>query len=112
MGCWTGAGCPRWPRRWATACGRCSGSCRPNSVPGVEEWRDGAYRRTLRLPHGPAVVALAPPVGAGGAGTGHVAAVLRLADLRDLGVAIARCRRTLDLDADPIAVDELLAADP
>ena len=23
-------------------------------VPGVEEWRDGAYRRTLRLSHGPA----------------------------------------------------------
>jgi AraC family transcriptional regulator of adaptative response / DNA-3-methyladenine glycosylase II len=22
------------------------------AVPGVEEWRDGAYRRTLRLPHG------------------------------------------------------------
>src|SRR6516164_9167937 len=30
------------------------------AVPGVEEWRDGAYRRTLRLPHGPGVVALAP----------------------------------------------------
>ena len=23
------------------------------AVPGVEEWREGAYRRTLRLPHGP-----------------------------------------------------------
>jgi AraC family transcriptional regulator of adaptative response / DNA-3-methyladenine glycosylase II len=81
-------------------------------VPGVEEWRDGAYRRTLRLPHGPAVVALRPPAGAGGPGTGHVAATLRLSDLRDLGVAIARCRRLLDLDADPIAVDDALAADP
>lgn len=30
------------------------------AVPGVEEWRDGSYRRTLRLPHGPAVVALRP----------------------------------------------------
>src|SRR5260370_5803780 len=28
------------------------------AVPGVEEWRDGAYRRTLRLPHGPGVAAL------------------------------------------------------
>jgi AraC family transcriptional regulator of adaptative response / DNA-3-methyladenine glycosylase II len=80
-------------------------------VPGVEEWRDGAYRRTLRLPHGPAVVALTPPAQTG-PGTGHVAATLRLADLRDLGVAIARCRRMLDLDADPIAVDEVLAQDP
>src|SRR6266566_3169284 len=30
------------------------------AVPGVEEWRDGAYRRTLRLPHGHGVVALRP----------------------------------------------------
>jgi AraC family transcriptional regulator of adaptative response / DNA-3-methyladenine glycosylase II len=41
-----------------------------------------------------------------------VAATLRLSDQRDLGVAIARCRRMLDLDADPIAVDEVLAQDP
>ena len=33
------------------------------AVPGVEEWRDGAYRRTLRLPHGSAIVALAPRAG-------------------------------------------------
>lgn len=75
------------------------------AVPGVEEWRDGAYRRTLRLPHGPAVVALAPRAD-------HVACTLRLADLRDLSIAIARCRRLLDLDADPVAVDEQLSADP
>ena len=25
-------------------------------VPGVEEWRDGAYRRTLRMPHGTGIV--------------------------------------------------------
>jgi AraC family transcriptional regulator of adaptative response / DNA-3-methyladenine glycosylase II len=74
-------------------------------VPGVEEWRDGAYRRTLRLPHGPGVVALAPR-------PDHVACTLALADLRDLATAIARCRRLLDLDADPVAVDEALAADP
>lgn len=30
------------------------------AVPGVEEWRDGAYRRTLRLPYGHGVVALTP----------------------------------------------------
>jgi len=30
------------------------------AVPGVEEWRDGAYRRTVLLPHGPAIVALTP----------------------------------------------------
>ena len=75
------------------------------AVPGVEEWRDGAYRRTLRLPHGSGVVALTPT-------PEHIRCTLRLQDLRDLSVAIARCRRLLDLDADPVAVDALLAEDP
>ncbi|RZS91508.1 DNA-3-methyladenine glycosylase II [Motilibacter rhizosphaerae] len=75
------------------------------AVPGVEEWRDGAYRRTLRLPHGSGVVALAPA-------DGHVACELVLSDLRDLQTAISRCRHLLDLDADPVAVDGALAGDP
>ncbi|MCW3159089.1 DNA-3-methyladenine glycosylase 2 [Micropruina sonneratiae] len=75
------------------------------AVPGVEEWRDGAYRRTLTLPHGPGIAALAPRAD-------HVTATLWLADPRDLTPAIGRCRRLLDLDADPVAVDEVLAADP
>ena len=75
------------------------------AVPGVEEWRDGALRRTLRLPHGPGVVALAPR-------PDHVACRLALADLRDLATAVSRCRRLLDLDADPVAAGEVLAADP
>lgn len=73
-------------------------------VPGVEEWRDGAYRRTLRLPHGSGVVALAPM-------PGFVRCELSLQDVRDLGAAVTRCRRLLDLDADPEAVDALLAED-
>jgi AraC family transcriptional regulator of adaptative response / DNA-3-methyladenine glycosylase II len=75
------------------------------SVPGVEEWRDGAYRRTLRLPHGPAVVTLRPE-------PDHVAARLRLADDRDEAAAVALCRHLLDLDADPAAVDGTLGLDP
>jgi AraC family transcriptional regulator, regulatory protein of adaptative response / DNA-3-methyladenine glycosylase II len=74
------------------------------AVPGVEEWRDGAYRRTLRLPHGHGIVALRPA-------PDHVGCQLTLTDLRDLASAISRCRRLLDLDADPQAVDELLGAD-
>src|SRR4051812_34940360 len=62
------------------------------AVPGVEEWRDGAYRRTLRLPHGHGVVSLRPT-------PDHVACQLSLTDLRDLSIAISRCRWTLDLDA-------------
>ncbi|AGS72733.1 AlkA N-terminal domain-containing protein [Streptomyces collinus] len=75
------------------------------AVPGVEEWRDGAYRRTLRLPYGHGIVALAPR-------PDHIACRLTLSDLRDLTVATSRCRRMLDLDADPVAVDDRLRADP
>ncbi|MEU9641663.1 AlkA N-terminal domain-containing protein [Streptomyces sp. NPDC048188] len=75
------------------------------AVPGVEEWRDGAYRRTLRLPYGHGIVALTP-------NPDHVACRLTLSDLRDLTVAISRCRRLLDLDADPTAIDDQLRADP
>src|SRR5919205_1048086 len=75
------------------------------AVPGVEEWRDGAYRRTLRLPHGYGVVALRPL-------PDHIDCRLALTDLRDLSTAITRCRWLLDLDADPVAIDELLRSDP
>ncbi|MEU9506807.1 AlkA N-terminal domain-containing protein [Micromonospora sp. NPDC048170] len=75
------------------------------ALPGVEEVRDGTYRRGLRLPHGPGEAALTPA-------DGHVTATLRLTDMRDLAPAVARCRRLLDLDADPTAVDDTLAADP
>ncbi|MFF3936030.1 AlkA N-terminal domain-containing protein [Streptomyces phaeofaciens] len=74
-------------------------------VPGVEEWRDGAFRRTLRLPYGHGIVALTP-------NPDHIGCRLTLSDLRDLTVAISRCRRMLDLDADPVAVDDQLRTDP
>ncbi|MGH3869973.1 MAG: DNA-3-methyladenine glycosylase 2 family protein [Pseudonocardiaceae bacterium] len=75
------------------------------AVPGVECASDGGYARTLRLPHGPgtAAVRLAPA---------HWDCTLRLADLRDLPVAVSRLRRLLDADADPCAVDDVLRADP
>lgn len=75
------------------------------AVPGCEEIRDGAYRRTLRLPGGNGVVSLIPA-------PDHVRCVLGLDDLRDLATAITRCRRLLDLDADPQAVIETLTTDP
>jgi AraC family transcriptional regulator of adaptative response / DNA-3-methyladenine glycosylase II len=74
------------------------------AVPGVEEWRDGSYRRTLRLPHGHGIVALRPQ-------PDYIGCQLSLTDLRDLASAISRCRRLLDLDADPAAVGDLLSAD-
>ncbi|MVO87302.1 helix-turn-helix domain-containing protein [Streptomyces sp. p1417] len=75
------------------------------AVPGVEEWRGGAYRRTLRLPYGHGIVALTPH-------PDHIGCRLTLTDPRDLTLAISRCRRLLDLDADPVAVDGQLADDP
>lgn len=77
------------------------------AVDGVESVREDGYRRTLRLPHGPASVHLDLT-----AAPGAVGATLRLADPRDLDPAVARLRRLLDLDADPQAVDAALGADP
>ncbi|GFG51404.1 DNA-3-methyladenine glycosylase [Mycolicibacterium agri] len=73
-------------------------------VPGVEEVRDDAYRRTLRLPNGYGIVSLTPAAD-------HVRCSVMLDDFRDLTTAIARCRRLLDLDADPEAVVDALCTD-
>ena len=78
-----------------------------HAVPGLEDWDGTTFSRVLDLPHGSAVVHLSPLADRPG-----VQARLRLADLRDLAAAVTRCRRMLDLDADPAAVDDLLAADP
>jgi AraC family transcriptional regulator of adaptative response / DNA-3-methyladenine glycosylase II len=75
------------------------------AIPGVEATDDDGYHRALRLPHGHGTVTLRP-------GDGYVQATLRLTDVRDLAPAVARCRRLLDLDADPQAVDAALAVDP
>jgi AraC family transcriptional regulator, regulatory protein of adaptative response / DNA-3-methyladenine glycosylase II len=75
------------------------------AVTGVESYHDGVYQRGVRLPHGPASMILRPE-------GMHISVTLILADVRDLTPAVARCRRLLDLDADPLAVDAVLAADP
>jgi AraC family transcriptional regulator of adaptative response / DNA-3-methyladenine glycosylase II len=74
------------------------------AVPGVEHFADGVFRRTLRLPHGPGLVAL-------DAVPGGLRCRLRLADLRDLGPAIQRCRRLTDVDADAPGIAEALDGD-
>ncbi|MGY1914541.1 AlkA N-terminal domain-containing protein [Blastococcus sp. SYSU DS0973] len=79
-----------------------------HAVPGLEEWDGTTFSRVLDLPHGPAVVRLSPAPD----GAAAVSARLRVTDLRDLGAAVSRCRRMLDLDADPAAVDDVLATDP
>ncbi|MEQ0560296.1 AlkA N-terminal domain-containing protein [Amycolatopsis sp. NEAU-NG30] len=76
-----------------------------HAVPGVEEVTSETYARTLRLAHGTGIVRLTPQ-------PDHVRCELLLTDLRDLGSAVSRVRRLLDLDADPAAVTRVLGADP
>ncbi|RNL78081.1 DNA-3-methyladenine glycosylase 2 [Halostreptopolyspora alba] len=79
------------------------------AVPGVEEFSGGVYRRVLRLPHGTGIAELSAATESPTAdGTGHVRCRLQLDDLRDLGMAVQRCRRLLDLDTDPHAVADVL----
>ena len=74
------------------------------AVTGLEESGDGSYRRALSLPGGPATVELVP-------GDDHIRASFRLASIRDLAAAAARCRRFLDLDADPATLHQVLGRD-
>ena len=81
--------------------------------PGVEEVQDGRNRRTIQLPNGTGILSLGPLVPSPAQrGSGSVDCELQLEDLRDLTAAVQRCRRLLDLDADPEAVTGYLSADP
>ena len=75
------------------------------AVPGVEVAGPGAYARAIALPGGPASFHLRTD------GT-RVLLRARLTALADVPVLVARVRRLLDLDADPVAVDDALAAEP
>ena len=75
------------------------------AVPGLEQWDGTTYKRSLPLPAGEGIVSLS-------LGKRHVACELSLTDLRDLTAAVQRCRALIDLDADPDAITDVLAADP
>jgi AraC family transcriptional regulator of adaptative response / DNA-3-methyladenine glycosylase II len=74
------------------------------AVTGLETTDAHSYTRVLRLPHGLGRVRLEPE-------PSRVQCALELTDLRDLASAVERSRRLLDLDADPVAIDQQLAAD-
>lgn len=79
------------------------------ALDGVEETGPLHYRRTLRLPGGPSLVRF----GAGDdADAPSIDVEARLATLADLPPLVARVRRLFDLDADAVAIDEALSADP
>lgn len=75
------------------------------AIAGVESATGESFARTLDLPFGQAIVHLT-------AAPRAVEARFELCDLRDLATAVERVRRLCDLDADPIASDAALAADP
>jgi AraC family transcriptional regulator, regulatory protein of adaptative response / DNA-3-methyladenine glycosylase II len=89
--------------------GRMFGFLGERALGGVEEVTGGTYRRTIILPNGPGILSLRP-----GSLTkpAHVECELQLDDLRDLTAAVQRCRRLLDLDADPATVAGFFSADP
>jgi AraC family transcriptional regulator of adaptative response / DNA-3-methyladenine glycosylase II len=75
------------------------------AVAGLEDVAGGTYRRTLRLAHGDAIAEITPE-------DDGARVLLRLDDARDAPAAAARCRRLLDLDADPEAIAAVLGSDP
>jgi AraC family transcriptional regulator of adaptative response / DNA-3-methyladenine glycosylase II len=81
-------------------------------VAGVEVAGPDWYARSLRLPHGHGVVRLdfGNLTGRGGT-TEFVGCSLQLGDVRDLPSAVERCRRLIDADCDPVAVDDELGGD-
>jgi AraC family transcriptional regulator, regulatory protein of adaptative response / DNA-3-methyladenine glycosylase II len=102
--CSTGTVSLRLPVRVPFAYEGVFGHLAASVVPGCEEVRDTTYRRTLRLPFGNGIASLTPA-------PDHVRCLLVLDDFRDLTAAISRCRRLLDLDADPEAVIDVLGSD-
>lgn len=75
------------------------------AVAGVEEVKGGSYRRSVSLNNGGGMVLVRPqPAG--------VRVELDLEDAADADEALARVRRLFDVDTDPIAIAEVLGADP
>jgi AraC family transcriptional regulator, regulatory protein of adaptative response / DNA-3-methyladenine glycosylase II len=75
------------------------------AVTGVSAVEGGRLVRTLGLPGGPGRVTLAPA-------DDHVVCEAEVTTLADLPTALARCRRLLDLDADPHVVTRHLGRTP
>jgi len=97
----------RLPFRPPIDLGRMLGYLAARAVPGIEVAAPGEYKRTISLPNGWGLLSLRPVPGAN-----WVECSLALSDLRDVTAAVQRCRRLLDLDADPCAISGFFADDP
>lgn len=76
----------------------------PRALDGVEEATERSFARTIGLPHGSAWFRVSHD--------GALRLEAHLCDVRDLGALVATVRRLFDLDADPLAVDGVLAEHP
>ena len=76
-----------------------------HEVPGLERIHGNSYTRSLTLERGDGIVTLTPT-------PSSVVCQIELEDLRDLAVAVARCRRLFDLDANPETIRDQLADRP
>jgi AraC family transcriptional regulator of adaptative response / DNA-3-methyladenine glycosylase II len=94
----------RLPARQPFAGGELLAFLGAHTIAGLESWDGECFAQVLTLPHGHGVVALR-------AHDDHIEARVRLEDWVDLSSAVQRLRRLLDLDADPVAIDEALSAD-
>ncbi len=81
------------------------------SLTGVESTDGKIYCRSIRLAHGYGIIRLTPSTDFS-SGKAVVHLDLQLSDLRDLQMAVDRCRQLLDLDADAAAIFEALHKDP
>jgi AraC family transcriptional regulator, regulatory protein of adaptative response / DNA-3-methyladenine glycosylase II len=97
----------RLPFRPPIDLSRMFGFLAARAIPGVEAVTRDSYCRTISLPNGCGVLALRSVPD-----SGWVECSLTLSDLRDVTAAVQRCRRLLDLDADPAAIAAFFAGDP
>jgi len=82
------------------------------AVPGVEEATARSYTRTITLPNARGILHMRTVSPASSASSANwLECELELEDLRDVTAAVQRCRRLLDLDADPVAISGYLGAD-
>lgn len=78
-----------------------------HAIPGLERGDDASFQRKLTLPSGAADLRVMPDPARPG-----VVVTARLAALADVPALVARVRRMFDLDADSVAIDAALSADP
>jgi AraC family transcriptional regulator, regulatory protein of adaptative response / DNA-3-methyladenine glycosylase II len=97
----------RLPFRAPIDLDRMFGFLAARAIPGIESAAADAYARTMRLPRGFGSLWMHTVPG-----SSWVDCSLVLSDLRDATAAVQRCRRLLDLDADPWAISGFFLDDP